>query len=59
MSRRDQRTAAPGRTVASLAWRRSGGHLPVLTRPAQSLLLISLRPSVIRYSTTCNSGNSG
>jgi hypothetical protein len=27
--------------VASLAWRRSGGHLPVLAQPAQSLLLIS------------------
>jgi hypothetical protein len=41
MSRCDQRTAAPGRTAVSLAWRGSGEHLPVLARPAQSLLLIS------------------
>ena len=41
MPRCDQRMAAPGRTVVSLAWRRSGRHLPVLVQPAQSLLLIS------------------
>jgi hypothetical protein len=41
MPRCDQRTATPGRTVVSLAWRRPGGHLPVLAWPAQSLLLIS------------------